>query len=519
MKPHLPLSFFIIIFFACLLSSKAQEEAQDPRLDVILAEVATLRDAVFAKQQTRTEKYIADLKALEEKTQSTGNLDKVLQVSEERTAWEAGTPTPTFDPKDETVILGLRKLRYYFDKEFATIRDTARMNSEQQRTQIQDKFVSLEKALTTEGKIAQAIETRKLKEQFIAGTLGAELAATEVKKPVANVMPTAPSKKQVADEATFPLPEPEGFPPLPTEKGRIVLIKFPEASENFDDRAVKEIERDDYDDFVALGENMSTNMIAAIRADGRPICWKASGEKIDPRNVSVVRLWSGLGPGVIWVDDQGHVGAMGGIAEFEKDLKDLGKVRYFSPTGGLVFAIDDSGERHLLGTLKEKPNVTRAFHNKESIVSAKFGGTNYIMVLHNDGSVVEFLNEKLPETLAPPQSCTNLLDYGCAVTANGGFIGFGLRKNLAGLISELGEKVVEIKSLDGIRNTIQMESGKWTVIQRNKLEWQRMKEIEPALSDALDVHLTRAGIVAILPTSSVPRSGLWEIDELIEARK
>ena len=116
MKSHPQILAIAVIFFAGMLSGKAQENTADPRLDAILKEVAALRDAVSARQQTRTEKYIADLKELEKKTQSTGNLDKVLQVSDERAAWQSGKPTPSFDPKDETVILSLRKLRYYFDK-------------------------------------------------------------------------------------------------------------------------------------------------------------------------------------------------------------------------------------------------------------------------------------------------------------------------------------------------------------------------------------------------------------------
>jgi len=491
--------------------------ASDPRLEAILQEVTALNADVSTKRKTRTGKYIADLKVLEKKTQATGDLDKVLQVSEERAAWEAGKSTPSFDPKDETVILSLRKLRYYFDQEITAIQEEARKNSTQRRSQIEEKFVALEKVLTTEGKIAEAIDTRTLREHFVAGTLDDAPVAAGSDKSITLGQTTAMSKPTATVETSFPLPDPSGYPPLPTRKGRIVFIKFPDVDEEFSQTALEAIQQDDYDDIVALSENGSITTIGAIRAEGRPVCWKKNGTKFDPRNVSAVKLWSGISADLMWIDDEGKAGALGGNAEIADSLKDLGKLRYISPTGNFVFAIDHSGERHLVGPNGKHPNISRAFEDKDSILATEFGGPNYVMILRNDGSLVEYYSDNPVKTHAPPKACRELLSYGSVLTANGEISFTGLNSGLKELVDESREGVSIIRNFAGYLHTMRTDSGKWLVLKRENVQWKRLENLEQALPDAIAVYPTKYGIMALLPAASVPRSGFWELDELIEA--
>ncbi|MEM9284065.1 MAG: hypothetical protein AAGA96_19780 [Verrucomicrobiota bacterium] len=273
MKPLiLPFAVFFVTQ-AVLSPAHTDEPPIDPRLGAILAEIAAHEAKVTAKKEERTQQYLADLKNLGAKIQATGDLDKVLQVSKEREAWGKGEPTPSIDPKDESFLLDLRKLRYYFEQDLVNIAAAATQNSEQARAAIELKFVELEKALTTEGKIPDALETRKLRERFVAGTL-----ATLPNQKAEPAKPDTPksSEKPVAAPVSFPLPDPDGYPSLPGEKGRMVLIPFPGAKVKFEQPLLEEIERKGYQDLVMLGDSMSQGEFSAIRASGNPVMWKAN---------------------------------------------------------------------------------------------------------------------------------------------------------------------------------------------------------------------------------------------------
>ena len=171
----------IAVFFLPLFRSIAQESEFDPRLDEILDDIREAQAKAGAGAKARTAKYIEDLKALEKKVQATGDLDKVLQVTRERESWEAGTPTPEIDPKDHSVILGLRKLRYYFEQELVKIRAADKVRDDQTKIVLAGKLDVLVKALTTELKIPEALEVRKVKQQLMAGNL---VIPEKIKSPV-----------------------------------------------------------------------------------------------------------------------------------------------------------------------------------------------------------------------------------------------------------------------------------------------------------------------------------------------
>jgi hypothetical protein len=106
---------------------RAQEDGGDLG-GKIQAIIKPINDQVTESEKKiadRTARYIADLEALQKNVASdTGDLDAVLKVRKEREAWESGKPTPAFDPKDESLPISLRKLRYYFDQELKEIKKT-----------------------------------------------------------------------------------------------------------------------------------------------------------------------------------------------------------------------------------------------------------------------------------------------------------------------------------------------------------------------------------------------------------
>lgn len=501
----------------------AQETPLDPRLKEILKEVEALRGELVAIQQERKAKYIDDLKALEKQTQSTGDLDKVLQVSTERTAWESGSPTPPMDPKDEGILLELRKLRYYFDEDFAGLVAIQEGNSAQRRAQITEKFAGLERTLTTEGKIPEALKTRELKDQFVSGLMTSSSVGTgtpAVEPPVSTSMAT-PSTASPTEGTMFPLPDPDGYPALPTKKGRIVFVRTSGEKIEFNETALNGIMKDDHDDIVALGDLFSEVAVCAIRADGRPVCWMFDGRKIDPRNVSAVKVWNAVGVPMLWVDKDGKARGIDTAGGLENALRALGKVRYLSPTHNFVFAIDAAGTRHLLGNVRDHPNVVRAFEKKEDVVEAHFGGATYITVLRSDGSAAGFVNEDPPNEYAPPQTYSSLPAFRIGRTPEGEVNALGPNLEFFDTIrDQVDGKLIRVKREGaGTHFAIQAETGKWYIFEAIGNQRVRSEESEIALAGAIDIYPTKAGFVALLPSESVPRSGIWEIEELTAARR
>ena len=95
----------------------------------------------------------------------------VLQVSDERKAWEKCSPSSPINPKDKNVPLKLRKLRYYFDNDLSKIRSVEKRKARKAFLPLAERMEELVKVLTTEGKIKEALGVRKMKEALLAGTL------------------------------------------------------------------------------------------------------------------------------------------------------------------------------------------------------------------------------------------------------------------------------------------------------------------------------------------------------------
>lgn len=180
--------FFCLVLLSGLLfaEEKIPTDRGDPGISQMLARIETFEQSRQRGIEQRTKKYVADLKALEKKIPATGNLDKVLEVTKERKEWEAGNQTPSINPRDASRGLELRKLRYYFDRDLQLIREKRDENTNRIAPTIISEIDELIKALTTEGKIAEAVTVRNIKKEFlIATTPPVEDTPTNQEKPSA----------------------------------------------------------------------------------------------------------------------------------------------------------------------------------------------------------------------------------------------------------------------------------------------------------------------------------------------
>lgn len=140
-------------------------------LDRIKRTITAMHNAVEAPVIKRTDEYVSDLAALEKKIAPEGNLDFVLQIKNERESWEKRSATPAIDPKDNSVSLDLRKLRYFFDQDLAKLEKANSTRKIRLWNQVIDDFNELEARLTRAGRIDEALVVRKTREDFVAGQL------------------------------------------------------------------------------------------------------------------------------------------------------------------------------------------------------------------------------------------------------------------------------------------------------------------------------------------------------------
>ncbi len=163
------LSFSIAFAPVCIWAQAQADAPQVPEIEQILAPLRALEAKAGEAVQTRTEKYLADLKTLETNVaKATGELEQVLVVRKEREAWEKGKPTPVIDPKDESKPLELRKLRYYFDRERGQLETQAETALAKARQAAAAKLKRLEDGWTREKKIELAVAARKVREGLAA---------------------------------------------------------------------------------------------------------------------------------------------------------------------------------------------------------------------------------------------------------------------------------------------------------------------------------------------------------------
>ncbi len=204
----LPLALLTAVIAVAPISIPAQEPddanifGRDPRLERILTAIEQLQTHDSAAEAARTRKYIEDLKALEEEVAASGELDHVLQIRNEREAREAGKPTKPIDPKDQSIVLGLRKLRYYFEREVKALREGDEGVAQSGKQQLIAELATLERTLTAEGKIEDAKAARRAREHLEKGTTSSSASQTDEDwivlfdgKTLENWIPTPPGKR------------------------------------------------------------------------------------------------------------------------------------------------------------------------------------------------------------------------------------------------------------------------------------------------------------------------------------
>ena len=509
---RLPFVLLFCIVWTLRSSQENDNRGPDPRLSAILAEIKKQQSASKKDGDSRIRKYIADLRALEKKTSATGDLDMVLQVSKERESWESGNPTPSINPQDNSVLLDLRKLRYYFDQELSQIRAAGILSSNRQNHDITKKLETLVQTLTKEGKISQAVEVRKVKEQFIAGVLKIDSSkeATIVKDTPKPMVPNPGSETPDA-------------PTQSAKKSRIVAITLQQGEQDEKYNLIFDrIAQDDLTDIVSLGSPLPFNHLVAIRDNGTMVAWQGSKARQDTTGDFVWAVRHHYLP-PIGLQSTGQILAgPSGETEFKSRIEQIDDAVSISASNGVLAAVREDGSIEVIGKESEKPFPQFLKQQRNNVSQIFMDGNTHARVLTRDGKVIDYRDNSV-STLADNIATMHTFHFG---------------KNLDGELIAWGPGSKDVNRMIGAENNLpesaylthdwlvlMYKNGErhfWTGESRRLANWKRDRNMERAIHGATQLRRLAweqwRWLVVLIPADSVPRSGLWEVHDLVKAR-
>ena len=161
------------------------------------------------------------------------------------------------------------------------------------------------------------------------------------------------------------------------------------------------------------------------------------------------------------------------------------------------------------------PNIRKAIAEKDTIARISFGVPWIFHVLRTDGRI-DFLREGKVER-GKEVRAIDIITPKIAKAPDGTF--FVLNNNMNRFEAELAKipSIHRIVHSDMIVANQALPGGSWK-IWRNSGGWRRDEPLESVLGQASDIHVIDGYVLALLPASLIPRSGVWETGELAKLR-
>lgn len=327
----------------------------------------------------------------------------------------------------------------------------------------------------------------------------------------------SPAAGSATSGPSFPLPDPSGYPALPKEPCRIVIVRLPGASSELPHGGFDKVASDDYADVVQLGEAMQGANVLAIRQDGGVNLWRADGEKIVPRGAdAVVAYDSGFRSQLVWVASDGSLQCESENRDFEREVRRIKDVVRLRAYGWGLFAISADGTRHLVSG-RIGPVLEEAGVDVQELMDVSSLIGNGFWALLRDGTLLSFDGTGL-KTKSDPGSYVALPHSHIQRRVNGKFDGFAMAHAFAAGLDYDPASTPEIHVGGGAGAHRTTPAGEWEILLQDP-KWLVDSRLMQAFGDAADLHIQESlYLYALLPAESVPRSGLWDLDELIAAR-
>ncbi len=320
----------------------------------------------------------------------------------------------------------------------------------------------------------------------------------------------------------LPLPIPE-LPPLPVEKCRLVAFFLEKAEADSNHRKLKPIQNDDYDDLVKFGRFGGPQAVA-IRSNGEAVWWRTSGKIVSPPG-AVVAIRNRDGAELFTLNKRGEAWVAGDGADSFPGLKTAQEIAELAAYDGLAVAIHRDGSVSLYGKNAKSLNPRKVLEVEDPRRLA-WVSERFLLVIRSGGQIAKIENAQISETFAEK-----------AVESYNPFGPPQLFRNPAGeFFSNEPSYEHQVRFFNQVSDPIfAVLSYPWAMAAKTKFGWQikfRQRtqgerwrsdpKVESLVADAVDLRivqdLNHLLVLALLPADTVPRSGLWDVDELIAAR-
>lgn len=500
--------------FLILFRANAETPSGPPELVEFIEKAGTAREEaidtpIAEKLSALDENYASALKRAGETAQRKGDLEAAILIKSELDRMEAGEP---FDLEKEIPLTSATRIVYTYSDELEKIAAEQKTFQQAFAAKVDAGLNQLIADLTKGDRLEDAL---KVKEYSESDAVSQIVEGGEDSVFLIGVSDTdTPASISASTEATMKASTktilPGDLPP-----GRLVFIaltpgaKLPPGFQAAADA--------DMTDIAMVGRTTYGN-VGVIRSDGALVYWNGSGEpEIIPGNNIFCEQSFGLP--LIGLDQTGKLNATSDAdSETKAAIEAQSDVVHIGVTSGICAVISSDGKLDVIGPRDDIENAKK-MEEIQNAAGTGFSGAAFASVLKTDGTVADFVNGE-EQNGKPKDTVTKLHGFRIGENERGEVIQWGGGGRT--MLEEIGENPRKVFAMPNLFVAISREGEFFLYRKEGNSSIERVDGDNDALEGANS--FTWVGgqgeewLIVVLPADSVPRSGLWTLEELAADR-
>jgi len=520
------------------LPAEAEVPESPPELKQLLTDFRerrdqSLRNPIEARLARLHGQYAAALERGIGRATEQGNLDAVLELRNELQRLEDGEPC-NLDRTFETA--SGRKLGKTYHAEIEEILVTDAKRRERFAARLDQALENLQADFTRREQVEQALEVKNYREggavtdfvtayqeHFPSLPFDALAAAQEVES---ESVPNDSTPLGGGEEPDFEFEAIASIPPQERPSCRLVFLPIERPQGSPVPSTFRAIAAADRTDLVGVGHAPFPH-VGVIRKDGAMMLWEDGPGEGPPETAPGSHVWceQHSRTPLIGLNVDGTLSALGGEADpgLRAKLHVQRDVSAFALTHQSIGVIHRDGAVTVLG--QNNHRTVDVIHSLEDVKDMQFAGIQYAGILLEDGTAFKISNGQRKKSQSP-RGMERLHNGGLREDRSGTVIttaGNSSRWAPQWVIDKVGRDPRQVYSTSDFFGAIE-EDGRFHLWEHlDNGEWEQREACEEALRGAFQfAWLNRVGdewIAALLPADSVPRSGVWDAEELVKARE
>ena len=483
--------------FLCLLSTiRANDQLTPKELGSLLHDFKKERNKTIllpieSQIDELNTNYLRALGNAFDKATDNSDLDAALEIELEQKRIKNGLPIKTGEkPKSHNVL----RLQNVYLAELRKIKASRDKLNTELKGALTNALMELQRSLVKQKRIGDAQKVRAFRE--------GEKWQAYFSLQSSPVQATAPPDSNASETSE----DPEVL-------CRIVIVEVHAPSP--DKQGVIPFLATDQDtDWVRIGKRVMANRFAGIKANGDAVMWELSEKRVLATNCQEVLNHHRVPPVTLGEDKKLTI-----HGDFERKdmLESINSVQQVDVDDGVILALDGEGQLHSAGTRSTLPafQAMVAASQREPFANI-IPEWNTGFVLTASGNLECYDKEG---NVTSHNNFTKVLQTS-GIHRNGSYHYFGFfNSSVQDLMQFEDLEMVESVSFRNWCGITKSKRG-WRFYTKNLSTgtWKHDELYDKALANAVDV--TPFGswgnhwFVALVPAASVPRSGLWKLDEL-----